>query len=203
MFAVPSCLYGYFPTPNPETPPSRRTTALRVAGARVDDRRGRAVCCGGAVGAVSGRVPRAAARVVCGDRCGGRGVAAGAGAGRLGLPAGGAGGPRELDRPGGRGCRRQALLAAPGGRPAGGLPQSPSRLRPDRHPVRALQRRAYVLGRMRALTAGTVVQDRAAAFGEAARGATLLWHPLAGTGRTAVTCAAADGAADQVTVVIE
>lgn len=32
-----------------------------------------------------------------------------------------------------------------------GLPQAPSRLRPDRHPGRAVQRRAYVLGRMRAL----------------------------------------------------
>ena len=31
-----------------------------------------------------------------------------------------------------------------------GLPQSPSRLRPDRHPAAALRRRAYVLGRMEA-----------------------------------------------------
>ncbi len=39
--------------------------------------------------------------------------------------------------------------------------------------------------------------------GEAARGETRLWHPLGVTGRTVVTCAAADGAADQVAVVIE
>lgn len=40
-------------------------------------------------------------------------------------------------------CLAEAALLA-------GLPQSPSRLRPDRHPVRARQRQAYVLERMEA-----------------------------------------------------
>lgn len=46
-------------------------------------------------------------------------------------------------RPADLGIAQAALLA--------GLPQSPSRLRPDRYPERALKRRNYVLGRMLAL----------------------------------------------------
>ncbi|MFT5124981.1 MAG: penicillin-binding protein 1C [Kiritimatiellia bacterium] len=55
-----------------------------------------------------------------------------------------------------------------------GLPQSPSRYRPDRHLERALTRRDYVLERMRAaemITDGQVAQAKAQAL-------TVDWHPL-------------------------
>ncbi len=50
-----------------------------------------------------------------------------------------------------------------------GLVQAPSRLRPDRHPERALRRRDYVLGRMRELGMATEEQLAAAAAPPALR----------------------------------